>query len=81
MLHKNETVNLCHYLSYREALDFVENKAPGENKIKERNVSEEKFKEWELFYQKRNLQVWRKPTNLNGLFEYKGIVISISLFL
>lgn len=35
--------------------------------------------EWEKFLNQKLLEVWRRPINSSGLYEYKGTVIGIKI--
>ena len=64
---------VCYYnfSFFRCAQDFVTEK-DHRRKESERYKSESRCEEWEKFLQQKQLQVWRRPSQSAGLYEYKG---------
>lgn len=44
-----------------------------ENKKRKREKENSNAEEWEKFINQKQLEVWRRPVNVTGLFEYKGM--------
>lgn len=52
-----------------------------ENKKRKREKENSNGEEWEKFINQKQLEVWRRPVNVTGLFEYKGMSELCSLLL
>ena len=55
--------------------DFITDKTGKKKERNGRKAPEGRHDEWEKLYEQKDLRVWRKPVNSNGLYEYKGISV------